>query len=409
MATDTYAGPEWARWLDSMEGVPEFPSPAARKAPANWQKRVAKSFERLGELAPGMALALGLAVAGERLASWFGTAVLGFSHSPISAVPVAVLLGLLVRNAIGLPAVYEPGLKVCVRFLLRVGIVLLGLRLSLAAVSVVGLVSLPIIAICIGTALVAVAKLGRAVGLPRRLSGLIAVGTSICGVSAIVAAAAAIDAKDDEVSYAVACVTLFGLLALFTYPFFAYWACGGDAQVAGIFLGTAIHDTAQVAGAGLIYQQQYDAPEALNNAAVTKLVRNTCMAAVIPLMAIAYLRNAQERKAGRMSWHQAVPLFVPLFVLAATVRTVGDLGEKPFGVLTTETWREWLTAADKLSGWFLALAMVAVGLGTGLGKLRNLGLKPFGVGLAAALIVGGVSLGLLTVARTLGWVGGASP
>jgi uncharacterized integral membrane protein (TIGR00698 family) len=404
MATDTYAGPEWARWLDSMEGVPEWPAPAARKAPPGWQKRVGRSFERLGEFAPGMALALGLAVAGERLAHWFGTTVLRFGHSPISAVPVAVLLGLLVRNTVGLPAVYEPGLKVCVRFLLRVGIVLLGLRLSLGAVSLVGLVALPIIVACIASALVVVSWLGRVVRLPRRLAILIAVGTSICGVSAIVAAAATIDAQDDEVSYAVACITLFGLLALFTYPFFAFWACGGDAQTAGIFLGTAIHDTAQVAGAGLIYQQQYDAPEALNNAAVTKLVRNTCMAAVIPLIAIAYLRTKQERKAGRMSWHQAVPLFVPAFVVAAAVRTVGDLGGRPFGVLSGETWREWLSAADRLSGWFLALAMVAVGLGTGLGKLRNLGLKPFGVGLAAAVLVGGVSLGLLTIARTLGWV-----
>src|SRR5262245_58092155 len=404
MATDTYAGPEWARWLDSMEGVPEWPAPAKRKAPADWQKRVGKSFERLGELAPGMALAFGLAVAGERLAHWFGTAVLGFSHSPISAVPIAVLLGLLVRNAIGLPAVYEPGLKVCVRFLLRVGIVLLGLRLSLAAVSVVGLVSLPIIAVCIGTALIAVAKLGRAVGLPRRLSGLIAVGTSICGVSAIVAAAAAIDAKDDEVSYAVACVTLFGLLALFTYPFFAFWACGGDAQMAGIFLGTAIHDTAQVSGAGLIYQEQYNAPDALTAATVTKLVRNACMAAVIPLMAVAYVRQTHDKKRARVSWHQAIPLFVPLFVLAAAVRTVGDLGDRPFGLMSEGTWADFLKAADRLSLWCLALAMVAVGLGTGLAKLRILGLKPFAVGLATAILVGGVSLGLLSIAHALGWV-----
>jgi uncharacterized integral membrane protein (TIGR00698 family) len=399
----TYAGPEWARWLDSMEGVPEWPAKPAKPAPTGRRQRIVKSFERLGELSPGIALAFGLAVAGDWLATWLGTRVLGFDRSPITAVPIAVVLGLLVRNIIGLPAVYEPGLKVCVRFLLRVGIVLLGLRLSLIAVIEVGLTALPIIVVCIICALIVASWLGRALHLPRRLTALIAIGTSICGVSAIVAAAAVIEAEDDEVSYAVACVTLFGLLALLGYPFFAFVACGGDAQMAGIFLGTAIHDTAQVAGAGLIYQQQFDAPQALNAANVTKLVRNTCMAAVIPLIAFLYHRSAKSRK-GRMSWHQAVPGFVLAFLAAAALRTVGDLGDKAFWVLDRETWKDGLASTDRLSGWFLALAMVAVGLGTGLAKLRTLGLRPFAVGLATALMVGGVSLGLLTLARALGWV-----
>jgi uncharacterized integral membrane protein (TIGR00698 family) len=399
----TSAGPEWARWLDSMEGVPEWPEPAPRRVPAWWELRVSEAFERFGELLPGVVLAAGLALAGGRLAGWLGTAVLGFEASPVGAVPVAILLGLLVRNTVGVPAVYEPGLRICVRFLLRAGIVLLGLRLSLGVIGRDAVLALPVIVVCIGTALVTVTWLGRVLGLPRRLGGLIAVGTSICGVSAIVAAAAAIKAEDEEVSYAVACVTLFGLLALFCYPFLAFWACGEDAQLAGIFLGTAIHDTAQVAGAGLIYQQQFAAPKALDAATVTKLVRNACMAAVIPLMAAAYLRSAAVRPAaGRVGWHQAVPFFVIAFLLAAGVRTAGDASERPFGAIDRGVWGEWLAAADRLSGWCLALAMVAVGLGTGLAKLRTLGLRPFAVGLAAALVVGGVSLALLTVGRLLG-------
>jgi uncharacterized integral membrane protein (TIGR00698 family) len=397
-ATD--AGPDWARWLDSMEGVPEWVP--VRKPPTGVHPRAAKAFERVGELAPGVVLALVLGVAGAWLATWFGTAVLGFNHSPISAVPVAVLLGLIVRNAIGLPAVYEPGLKLCVRTLLRVGIVLLGLRLSLVVAGQVGLVAFPIILACIASALIAAIWLGRVLHLPERLATLIAVGTSICGVSAIGATAAVIDAEDDEVSYAVACVTLFGLLALFGYPFFAVYAFGGDPRAAGIFLGSAIHDTAQVAGAGLIYRQQYDAPEALDAALVTKLLRNACMAAVIPLLAILHHRSGSRAK-GKVSWAQAVPLFVPAFLAAACVRSVGDLGERPFGLLTKDSWTGILKGADWLSGWCLALAMVAVGLGTGLANLRKLGVRPFLVGLAAAVLVGAVSLGLLTAARLAGW------
>jgi uncharacterized integral membrane protein (TIGR00698 family) len=394
----TSAAPDWARWLDSMEGVPEYQPPP----PAQKPTRLVRAFERAGELLPGVGLAFGLAVAGDALARWIGSEVLGFEKSPVSAVPVAVVLGLLVRNTIGVPTVYEPGLRLCVRVLLRVGIVLLGLRLTLAAVGTDTLAVLPIVAACIASGFFAATWLGGALGLPRRLAALIAVGTSICGVSAILASAAAIEAEEDEVSYAVATITLFGLLALFAYPFIAHWALGGDPRLAGMFLGTAIHDTAQVAGAGLIYKQQFAAPDALDTAVVTKLLRNACMAAVIPLMAAAYLRSSGRK--GGVSWHQAVPGFVIAFLIATALRTAGDLGERAFGVIDRATWSRWLGAAEWSSNWCLVLAMVSVGLGTGLGKLRILGLRPLAVGLAAALLVGAVSFALLTLGRALGWV-----
>jgi uncharacterized integral membrane protein (TIGR00698 family) len=393
----TSAAPDWARWLDSMEGVPEYQPPPPKKT-----GRLARGFERAGELLPGVGLAFGLAVAGDSLARWLGTDVLGFEHSPIGAIPVAIVLGLVVRNTIGVPTVYEPGLRVCVRFLLRAGIVLLGLRLTLATVGTDTLAALPLVAACIATGYFVATGLGRMIGLPRRLAALIGVGTSICGVSAILASAAAIEAEEDEVSYAVATITVFGLVALFAYPFFAFWVCGGDPRLAGMFLGTAIHDTAQVTGAALIYQQQYDAPQALTAATVTKLLRNACMAAVIPLMAAAYLRSSGKK--GRVSWHQAVPFFVVAFLIAAAVRTVGDLGDRAFGVIDRATWKGWLGTAEKASGWCLVLAMVSVGLGTGLGKLRTLGLRPLAVGLAAAVLVGAVSLAMLRIGRALGWV-----
>ena len=204
---------------------------------------------------------------------------------------VALLLGLLIRNAIGLPVVYEPGLKVCLRHVLRFGIMLLGLRLSLATVGQIGLEALPVIVGCIATALVLVTWINHALGLPRRLGSLIAVGTSICGVSAIVATAPVVEAEEDEVSYAIACVTLFGMLALFSYPFLAHWLFRDDVRMAGLFLGTSIHDTAQAAGAGLIYGQQYGVPEVLDTVTVVKLVRNLFMAGVIPLMAMLYHRG----------------------------------------------------------------------------------------------------------------------
>jgi uncharacterized membrane protein YadS len=116
----------------------------------------------------------------------------------------------------------------------------------------------------------------------RVFAALIAVSTSICGITAIVAAAPVIRAREVEVSYAVACIALFGLIAMFTYPLLAHTLFSTRPQLAGIFLGTAVHDTSQVVGAALMYQNQYSAPGSLEAATVTKLVRNLLMAVVIP-------------------------------------------------------------------------------------------------------------------------------
>jgi uncharacterized integral membrane protein (TIGR00698 family) len=343
-----------------------------------------------------LGVAFGVAAAGQWLAKALGTQILGFDKSPISEITIAVVLGLTIRNTIGLPAIYERGLRLCGREVLRFGIILLGFRLSLAAVGQFGVVGLPIILACIAAALVVVTWVTRWLGLPRRLGSLIAVGTSICGVSAIVATAPVIDAEEDEVSYAVACVTLFGLVALFTYPFIAH-GLFADPKLAGLFLGTAIHDTAQVAGAGLMYQQQFEAPGALNAATVTKLVRNLCMVGVIPLVSTLYHRSGDASTRGQMRLAQAVPLFVFGFVAAAAIRTVGDLMLGPPDAGTRPAWKQFLDGADGLAAWCLTIAMASVGLGTGLARVKRLGWKSFGVGLAAAAVVGGVSAGLIAL------------
>jgi uncharacterized integral membrane protein (TIGR00698 family) len=401
---DIYQDPQLARWLGSMEGVPDWPealeTEAERARRATWQHRVNQVFGWLGGLCPGIVLALGLAFVGRQGAHWFGTSVLGFKESPVSAILVALLFGLAIRNSIGLPTVYEGGLKFCLRHVLRLGIMLLGLRLSLGKLFEIGGEALPIILGCIATALILVTWINRVLGLPKRLGSLIAVGTSICGVSAIVATGPVVDAEEDEVSYAVGCVTLFGLLALFCYPFLAHLIFRGDPRMAGIFLGTSIHDTAQVAGAGLMYTQQYGVEEAQSTAMVVKIVRNLCMAVVIPLMAVLYHRGTalESAKSARLKWHQVVPGFVFGFVILAAVRSLGDyppIAQALWG--SGRGWKQFLDGADLVSAWCLATAMAGVGLGTGLAKLRVLGWRPLCVGMAAAALVGGVSFGLINL------------
>lgn len=345
---------------------------------------------------PGLAVAVLLAALGNALADRLAAA-LGFGPGAISGIMVAILLGLALRNLLRLPAWVGPGASFAVKRVLRLGIVLLGLRLSIVEVGAIGLRSLPVILVTIPAAILLVTLLGRRLGLTDRLATLIAVGTGICGNTAIVAVAPTIGARDEETSYAVACITVFGLFAMLTYPFVAHWLFGGESFAAGVFLGAAVHDTAQVTGAGLVYQDYYHAAEALDVATVTKLERNLSMLVVIPLMSILYHRRAAAGSAPP-PWWTMVPLFVVGFACMSALRTVGDIGARPFGLLAPGQWHAFTGFAKHAATWCLGIAMAGVGLGTSVKGLRNIGLKPLGLGLLSALVVGAISAVLI---RTL--------
>ncbi len=347
-------------------------------------------------LLPGLLLALALALGGGFLSELIGIRWLGLPKSPISAIMMAILLGIAVRNLISLPAWFDPGIRFGLVRVLRFGIVLLGVRLSLGEVGAIGLKSLPVILGTVSAALILVTYLARRLGLSANLGTLIAVGTSICGATAIVATAPTITAKDDEVSYAVACVTLFGIVAMLVYPFAGNVIFDGDPFAAGLFLGTSVHETAQVAGAGLVYQQFYGEAAALDTATVTKLVRNLGMLLVIPLMCIVHHRRNSGGE-DPPPWYTMIPLFVVGFALMSLARTVGDMGDLAFGVLTPGQWSTVVSTIKETAELCLAVAMAAVGLGTSIRGLVTIGFKPLGVGLFSALVVGVVSVALISV------------
>ena len=402
-SSDPYANPELFRFAGSMEGVPDFLDLAEtaeeRAAREGWRASGHSWLESLGRIAPGLLLAFLLALAGRWASSWLGGGVLGLEKSPVSPILIAILGGLVIRNTIGLPSIYESGLQLSLKKVLRIGVALLGIRLSLAGVGSIGLAALPVIVACIVSALVIVNWVSRALALPGRLGILVAVGTAICGNTAIVATGPVIKASEDEVAYAVGTITVFGLLALIVYPFVAHAIFGGESFQAGLFLGTAIHDTAQVAGAGLLYGQQFSAPEVLDIATVTKLVRNVFMIVVIPFMALVYQRGETGSEArSKVPYRDLIPLFVVGFVGMACLRSLGDLGDVPWGgLLSSSQWQAVIDGASTLSAWCLTVAMASVGLGTQISRLRGLGLRPLIAGLVAALVVGAISGGLLLV------------
>lgn len=397
---DPYRDPELMRFAGGMEGIPDWVDPGETasegSAREGWRARGHAVLDAAGRLLPGLALAAAVALSGRALAGWIRGGVPGSEVAPVGPIGLAIAAGLAVRNTVGLPAVYELGVRLALRRVLRLGVALLGIRLSLGAVLGFGLAAVPLVAACIAAALLVAPLLARAVGLPRRLGVLVAVGTAICGNSAIAATAPVIGADEDETSYAVGTITLFGLLALAVHPLLAHALFGGDPVLAGRFLGTAIHDTAQVAGAGLLYVQHYGAAEVLEVATVTKLVRNLSMVVVIPLLALHHARATGAETSARHSLRLAAPTFVLGFAAMAVLRSAGDLGAAPFGgLLDASAWEAAIRGISGASAGCLTVAMAAVGLSTSIRRLRGLGLAPLAVGLGAALAVAALSAALV--------------
>jgi uncharacterized integral membrane protein (TIGR00698 family) len=358
---------------------------------------------------PGLLAAVAVMLLGFAAAEALGRALLaarGLSGgaSPISGVPIAILLGLLLRNLFPLPPALAPGLKFCTTTVLRAGIVLVGIKLSVFEMMRLGLAGIPVVVAAIAAGLAFVPWLNRRLGLPTRLGTLIAAGTSICGVTAIVSTAPTIEADEREVAYAVANVVAFGLFGMLAYPYLAH-ALLHDSATIGLFLGTAIHDTSQVVGAALTYKQAFDDDAVLRVATVTKLTRNLFLAAVIPYLAWQHAR-AGGRGAGPAaeakpaSWRTYVPAFILGFVAMAIVRSIGDgmldAGVRAWGIWDREAWKALAALLGDTVGarWLLGTAMAAVGLNTSFAVFKGVGLRPFAVGLAGALVVGAVGMAM---------------
>jgi uncharacterized integral membrane protein (TIGR00698 family) len=281
------------------------------------------------------------------------------------------------------------GLDFTQQYILKLGIIFLGIRLSFEELLKFGSIAIPLIIICIVGVLILIKLLIKKVPISSKMSYLIAIGTSVCGATAIVATAPVINAKKTEVAYAIANITLFGVIAMIVYPYFAEWYFNENDLKAGLFLGTSIHETSQVAAAGLIYDQQFNSPEALNVATVTKLIRNTFLVVMIPLFAFLY--NRGEIKNEKYSILSIFPYFVIGFIGMIIIRNLGD----QFFSIENNNHFIWINLIEYLkilATTFLTMAMAAVGISINLSELKSMGYKPFIVGLIAAVTVGFISL-----------------
>jgi uncharacterized integral membrane protein (TIGR00698 family) len=299
---------------------------------------------------------------------------------PASAMVLAIILGLVLAGPAGRRPHWEPGLAVARGLLLKTAVALIGLRLSLGEVWSLGSQALPLVLISIALGLGLSLLLYRLLATPVRLAGLLAVGTAICGASAIAALAPAIRATPSETCYAIACVALIGLVATLTYPLLLPLWLSDPTQI-GLVLGGAIHDTAQVTAAASAHQQIWGLSGTLDAATVTKLLRNTAMLVVIP--AAAWM--IAGRKPGQ---RVPFPRFILAFVALAGLRSLIDgagLGEAP-------AWQAIVSIATQSSQFLFAMAMASLAMAIRPRDLKPLGWRPAlgAAGVAVAMLAGAV-------------------
>ena len=320
---------------------------------------------------PGMAVAAGAAL------------VAFLVHLAVPAVPLltlAVLLGVIVAQIPSLrpmlDGVLKPGLSLSARRLLRIGIVLLGLKLSLVDIAGLGWLTIAAIVLVVVLTFGITLLLGRLVGLPGYQPLLIAAGFSICGASAVGAVSAVTRAKDSESATPIALVTLCGTLAIVLLPL-ARIPLGLDATEFGTWVGLSVHDVGQV-----VATAQIAGPVALAAAVVVKLTRVLTLAPMVAIVGVVERRRAVVAEAGSRPSKRPpiVPLFVLGFLAAVLVRT--------FVPLPTGT----LEVADVLQTALLATALFALGTGIRFSELARTGWKALIVGLGSWLFIAALSL-----------------
>jgi uncharacterized integral membrane protein (TIGR00698 family) len=316
---------------------------------------------------PGLAAAIAIAVSARLLA--------GFLPPFVAEVTIAILLGVVVAQIAGSrAAALNPGLELAVQRVLRLGIVFLGARLSLDEIARIGLPATGVIAVTMVAAFAIVLLASRLIAVERELSVLLAVGSAVCGNSAIVATAPVIGARASHVGYAVATVTLFGTAAVFVYPVVGHAIRMPDADF-GLWSGIAVNDTSQVIAASAAYSAG-----ALDVATVVKLIRNALMAPLLLLIGWGWARQRQRAGAVKADLRRAVPLFVLGFLAMAGLQSVGLIGDREAEIF------------DALARTLILVALAAVGLSVRFSELRATSWRPFAIGFSAAIAVGAGTL-----------------
>ncbi|MGA2537507.1 MAG: putative sulfate exporter family transporter [Terracidiphilus sp.] len=335
---------------------------------------------RIASLIPGLLLLVAVGYAGkfieQSIAAYTKSHHVTFPN--IEYVLWAIVIGLIIANTAGIPRVFQPGVATY-EFWLKAGIVLLGSRFLLGDVGHLGGISLLLVAIAVTLSLTFMHLLGRAFKLNPKIASLLAIGSSICGVSAIIAAKAAIDADDEDASYAIAAILALGAISLFTFPLIGHSLHLSD-KAYGLWAGLAVDNTAEATAAGALYSDA-----AGKVAVLAKATRNALIGFIVLGYALYWSSRGQAEAVtnkGAFLWRK-FPKFVLGFLLISMLATLGFFAKPQ------------LASLANLSRWAFLLTFAGVGLRTNLRELGKQGWRPFAVGAIGEVFIALLTLGLV--------------
>jgi uncharacterized integral membrane protein (TIGR00698 family) len=336
------------------------------------EEGVSKSFmkQNIQDILPGLFIALVIAV----VAYTLGRLI------PVVGGPVfGITLGILVASLLKVPATYSQGLKFASKYILQLAIILLGFEMNMVSVIRVGQQSIWVIFLTLTAAFLTVILVGRALGIQRKLSTLIGVGTAICGGSAIAAASSAIDADDQDISYSISTIFLFNVVAVFLFPLIGHLLKLTDSGF-GMWAGTAINDTSSVVAAAYSYSTA-----AGNFATVVKLTRSLMIVPVTLALALIYSRVSSSKTNFNLA--RVFPWFILGFLIASVISTLSILP------------KDVVFALSQTGRFLIITAMAAIGLNTNLQAFRKAGPRALILGAATWFMVMVASLSVQYVSQ----------
>ncbi|WP_252192780.1 YeiH family protein [Rhizobium sp. CSW-27] len=296
----------------------------------------------------------------------------------LSPLILSIVIGMVIGNIRRPHGLLLPGIGFSLKPLLRLGIVLLGLQITLPQLLSLGLPGLATVTATLAASFVATMAMGRLLGVDRRLTGLIAAGTSVCGASAVIAANAAVRGRQEDVAYAVACVTIFGSFSMLAYPLLAT-PLHLDAMAYGVWSGATIHEVAQVVAA------TFQSGEVAGQfGTIAKLARVVLLAPLVLTLALTLFRSpdtgTQERGTAPFPWF--VLGFLAVVALNSLVSIPADL----------------VRHGNLLGTFLLSCGLAAMGLQTHMRQLAAEGLRPLALGAFGWLFISGFGYAMVRLA-----------
>jgi len=344
---------------------------------------------------PGIALLFSIGIAGKFLQNGAGYLDRFGIHFPhIEYVLWAIILGLLISNTVGVARIFRPGVATY-ELWLKLGIVLVGARFLLQDVLHIGGLSLVLVAVELILSLSVMTLLGRIFKLSPKLTSLLAIGSSICGVTAIMAARGAIDSDDEDTATAIAAILSLGAIALFTFPAIGHALHMGQ-QGYGMWAGLAVDNTAESVVTGALY-----GTDAGRWTVLAKTARSSFIGFVVLGYAIYWASRGQAAQVTNKTlflW-QKFPKFILGFLALSVLATLGgfSVAQHPniaplihLGFTKPQT-----AALTSFSNWAFLPAFAGVGLRTNVRDLVGQGWRPLAVGILGEIFIAAITLALV--------------